>query len=332
MSRSQSLWIVMSGTLWLVWLWPAGTAAAGESSPDDLLQIHLPRKVTVQDPLLTLGQVSVVRGGGALAAVATTIPLGRFSAPGQTIVLDRPTILSRLATQGIPGDKVLLTGAQAVMVRRHQQIINGDEFISLARSFLQQNPPGSSFSDGVAAVKPKDMVLPGQSDNVQLTPRFLANGSRGFVTVQIAVVVDGQELGSREIPLRLRYRCHKAVTSQEIAEGAKLTPDNVKVEEEISDRPEAVGWQPPYGSVTRRTLPMGTEIRPDMIDAVRPSPVVRRNETVVIRIQRPGFVVTALGQSLQEARAGEYVKVRNTDSHRIIVCKVNADGTVEPVL
>jgi flagella basal body P-ring formation protein FlgA len=26
------------------------------------------------------------------------------------------------------------------------------------------------------------------------------------------------------------------------------------------------------------------------------------------------------------------VKVRNTDSHRIIVCKVNDDGTVEPVL
>jgi flagella basal body P-ring formation protein FlgA len=330
MNCSRLLWIVMSGTLCLVVPWSAG--AAEKSAPDEPLQIHLPREITVQDPLLTLGQVSVVRGGGSLAAVASSVPLGRFSSPGQTIILDRPTILSRLASQGIAGDRISLTGARAVTVHRHQQVIRGDEFIALARSFLQQNPPASSFSDGVAAVRPKDMILPGQSENVQLTPRFLANPTRGFVTVQIAVIVDGQEVGSREIPLRLQYRCHKAVTSQEVAEGAKLTPENVKVEEEVTDRPEAVGWQPPYGSVTHRMLPMGTEIRADMIDAPQPSLVVRRNETVVMRIRRPGFVVTAIGQALQEARAGEYVKVRNTDSHRVIVCKVNTDGTVEPVL
>jgi flagella basal body P-ring formation protein FlgA len=42
--------------------------------------------------------------------------------------------------------------------------------------------------------------------------------------------------------------------------------------------------------------------------------------------------VTAVGVALQEARAGEYVKVRNADSSRIILCKVNVDGTVEPML
>ena len=43
-------------------------------------------------------------------------------------------------------------------------------------------------------------------------------------------------------------------------------------------------------------------------------------------------MVTAVGMALQEGRTGECVKVRNTDSSRVIVCKVNADGTVEPVL
>jgi len=69
-----------------------------------------------------------------------------------------------------------------------------------------------------------------------------------------------------------------------------------------------------------------------MVNAAQSPVVIRRNETVVIRIERPGLVVSAVGTVLQEGRTGELVKVRNADSSRVIMCKVNADGTVEPVL
>jgi flagella basal body P-ring formation protein FlgA len=305
---------------------------AEHGARSDVVQIHLPRDVTVKSPLLSLGQVSVIRGAGPLAATASSVRLGRFSTAGQKIVLDRATILSRLASQGIPAEKVVLSGAQAVTVRRRLQTISGDECVALARSFLRQNPPASSPCDGIATAKPKDLALSGEPEDIQLLPRFAENGARGFVTVQVAVVADGQEIGSRDVPLRLRYRCRRAVASQEIAEGTVLTPENVKIEETASDRPEAPGWKPPYGLLALRALPAGTEVRGDMVDAAQASVVIRRNETVVIRVQRPGFLVTAVGLALQEARAGQYVKVRNTDSHRVIVCKVNTDGTVEPVL
>ncbi len=300
-----------------------------EASPT--LRIHLPREVAVESSFLSLGQVTVITGAGPAATTAGSVRLGRFSVPGQKITLDRATILSRLASQGIPADSVVLTGADAVTVRRHQQVISGDEFISFARLFLQQNPPGTSRCDGTAAAKPKDLVLPDKPQNMQLVPRFVENGASGFVTVQVAVVVDGKEVGSRTVPLRLRYRCRKAVTLQEIPEGAALTPENVKIEETVSDRPES-DWKSPYGLVALRNLPARAEIRDGMIDAPQSSLVIRRNETVVIRIRRPGFLVTAVGLAMQEGRAGQYMKVRNTDSHRIIMCKVNDDGTVEPVL
>ncbi len=300
----------------------------GEEGP---VRIHLPREVTVQSSYLSLGQVTAITGAGPAAATAGSVRLGRFSVPGQKITLDRATILSRLASQGIPAERVVLTGAETVTVQRRQQIISGDEFVSFARLFLQQHPPGASPCDGTAAAKPKDLVLLDEPKNVQLVPRFVDNGAGGFVTVQVAVVVDGKEVGSRTVPLRLRYRCHKAVTLKEIPGGATLTPENVKIEETVSDRPET-GWKSPYGLVALHDLPARTEIRDGMIDAPQPSLIIRRNETVVIRVQRPGFLVTAVGLAMQEGRAGEFVKVRNTDSHRVIVCKVNDDGTVEPVL
>lgn len=303
-----------------------------DSGATAVLQVHLPREVTVQGNLLTLGQISVLRGDAALAAVVAQIGLGQLSAPGQKAILDRATILSRLASQGIASEQVRLTGAEAVAVRRHQKLISSEEFIEAGKTFLRQRPPGPSICETIATVKPKDLVLPGQAADLQVTSRFVRTGARGFVTVQIAVTADGKDCGVREIPFRLKYQCRRAMTAKEIPEGTALTPENVKVETVVSDEPEPANWRPPYGLLATRTLAAETEIRGELAGPAQSPVVVLRNETVVIRMQRPGLLVTATGLVLQEARAGEYVKVRNTDSGRVISCKVNADGTVEPVL
>ncbi len=311
---------------------PRSEIAATPVSATVPLHIHLPREVRVQDSLLTLGQVSVVKGDPAVAAVAGAIGLGRLSVPGQKAVLDRATILSRLASFGITAEQVRLTGAEAVTVRRHQKMITTEEFIEAGQAFLQQHPPGPMISEALPTTRPKDLILPGQVTELRLTPRFVRNGARGYVTVQIAVAADERQVGVRDIPFRLRYRCRRAVTLQEVPEGAILTPENVKIETTVSDQPEPAGWQPPYGLAAVRTLAADTEIRRDMVNSVQSPVIIRRNETVVIRVERPGLLVTAVGTVLQEGRAGEFVKVRNTDSSRVIVCKVNADGTVEPML
>ncbi len=330
MSRRLS-WVILFISLGLLSI----TAAADNSDGSQarvLLQVHLPREVTVEDSLLTLGQISVINGEPALAVVAGGLGLGRLSVPGQKVTLDRPTILSRLASQGIAMETVRMTGAEAIVVRRHQKIINTEEFIEAGRVFLQQHPPGPKVCELIPTTRPKDLILPGRLEDLKLMPRFVRSGSRGYVTVQIAVVADGNKVGTRDIPFRLRYQCRRIVTLKEIPEGAELAPDNVKIETTVSDRPEPAGWKPPYGLVALRALAADMEIRNDMVGSVQAPVVIRRNETVVIRVERPGLLITAMGTALQQARAGEFVKVRNADSRRVIVCKVNTDGTVEPML
>lgn len=303
-----------------------------EAAAASTLQVHLPREVTVQGHLLTLGQVSVVRGDPALVAAAAQIGLGQLSMPGQKAILDRPTILSRLASQGIPAAQVRLTGAEAVTVHRFQKTISAEEFIEMGKTFLRQHPPGPSIAAMIPTVKPKELVLPGQVADLQVTPRYIRTAARGYVAVQIVVTGDGKECGVREISFRLKYQGHRVVTVKEIPEGTALTAENVKVQTVESDQPEPANWKPPYGLVTVRKLAADTEVRGDMTNTAEAPVVVLRNEAVVLRIQRPELVVTAMGIALQEARAGEYVKVRNLDSSRVVLCKVNPDGTVEPML
>jgi len=327
---------------WLAWMVCGGLLVASpglagavdgtDAESDVLLQVHLPREVMVQDSHLSLSQVSVIRGPGVVVAKASKVGLGRFSVPGQKVVLDRPTILSCLASSGIPSAQVRLTGAEAVTVRRQLKIVETADLIAAAEQFLRQFPAARAACKIIPVIRPKDLVLSEVPEQVELKPRLVRRGARGQVTVEVAVMVDGRNMGTRNVAFRLRYERRRVVAIDQIPEGTVLSPENVKIEAVESDWPEPVGWKPPYGQATIRTVPANAAIRADMIGPVRSAVFVRRNQTVQIRLDRAGLLVTAMGTALQEAHAGECLKVRNADSNRIIICRVKVDGTVEPML
>lgn len=296
------------------------------------LQVYLPREVTIKDDCLKLGQVGIIRGKESLVAKASEITLGRISVPGQEIIVDRLMVLSRLACSGIPASKVILTGAEKTTVKRQQQIISGSEFVKLASSFLRKNPPVSSVCQWDPIRLPRDLFIPGASKDIKLSPRLAKSGARNYAKVQIAVLADGKEVGVREVTFRLKYNCRRAVTLVEIGADEVIGPANVRIEKSLSNYPEPADWKPPYGLIARRRIAANTALGPYMVGPRQAAVIVKRNQTVIIRIKRPRLLVTAIGKTMQDGRAGEHIKVRNVDSKRIISARVNEDGTVEPVL
>lgn len=309
----------------------SANSKAESTEKDFALQIYLPREVAIKGDTPSLGQVSIIRGEESLVAKATEITLGRFSVPGQKIVIDRLTVLSGLACNGIPASKVTLTGAEKITIKQQQQIIKGSKFVELASSFLEKNPPNDSICQRNPMRIPKDFVVPGTSKDVRLSPRLAGSSIRNQAKVQITVFAGGKEAGMREVTFRLKYNCRKVVTQVEIPRGSVISPENTKIEKTVSNYPEPANWTLPYGLVTKHRLPANTVIRPNMVGPVKPQVLLKRNQNVVIRIDRLGLVVTAIGRTMQDGRAGEYIKVRNVDSQRIILTKVNEDRTVEPI-
>jgi flagella basal body P-ring formation protein FlgA len=298
---------------------------------DTCIRIYLPRKVTIQDNYLKLGQVSIVRGDESLVAKVNEIALGRFSMPGQEIVIDRSTLLSRLACNGIPPSIVTMTGAEEIAVKKQHKIITSSEFVKSAYSFLKKNLSTGSGCQAEPLRIPKDLLLPVLDKDVILNPRMVESGTRNQAKVRISVLADSNEIGSGEVTFRLKFNCHTAVTLVEIPAGAVISPENVKIGKIVSDYPEPANWSPPYGLITRRALPVNTAIQPDMVIPAKPAVSIKRNETVVIRIDMPGLLVTALGKAMQQGHTGECIKVRNIDSQRIIAARIEEDGTVVPI-
>lgn len=320
------------GIMAIVCLVVSPCGRAGNESQDDSLRIHLPREIAVDSNVPSLGQIGIIHGEASLAVRAGEIAMGRIAAPGQQITIDRLTVLSRLASNGIPASKVKLTGAEEIKVRQQGQTIGADEFVGLARLFLERNPPARSICESELMRGPVNLILEGSRQDVKLSPRLLRSSAPNQVRIQIAVVSGGKEIASREVGFRLKFNSHKVVTLVEIPAGGVISPENVKVGKTVSSYPDPADWGTPYGLVARRRLPANTVLSSNMIGPVEPAIVVKRNQNVIIRIAAGGLVVTAMGQTVEEGSAGEYVRVRNVDSQRIILARVNEDGTVEPVL
>ncbi|UCF43626.1 MAG: flagellar basal body P-ring formation protein FlgA [Planctomycetota bacterium] len=331
--NSKAVSIILVTCLVTVLFWfreTSANSAKTSEGQDYALQVYLPREVTIEGETANLGQVGIIRGKKFLATKASKIALGRLSVAGQEIVLDRQMVLSRLACSGIPSTEVTLTGAEKVTIRQQQKIIKSDRFVEQASSFLKVKLPADSVCPPDPMRTLEDMVVPETSEEIELVAG-LVPGARNQAKVQISVFADGKKVGTREVAFRLKYKCRRAAALVDIPAGALISPENVKIEECLCDNPEPPNWRAPYGLVARRGIPANSILRPSMVRHLKPDVIVKRNQNVVIRMERPGFSVSAIGKAMQKGSVGEYVKVRNVDSQRVILAKVNEDGTVEPV-
>ncbi len=305
---------------------------AAAQSESTSLEIYLPRETMIDNETPTLGEVSIIRGEETLVAKAGAIALGRFSVPGQELIIDRSTVLSRLACSEIPASKVTLIGAQTIRIKQRHQVIKGSQFVKTALLFLKKNPPYDSICEFNPLRVPKEVVVPWAraGKDIKLSPCLVKTGVRGRAKIRVVVLSVGKEIGVRDVSFRLKYRCRRVVTRVDIKRGAVIAPDNVRVEKISSNYPEPANWTVPFGLVAKRQLRPNTVIRPNMVGPVEPQLLLRRNQNVVIRLEGLGLLVTAIGKTMQDGRVGKYIRVRNVDSQRIILARVNEDGSVEP--
>jgi len=313
--------------------------ASANAASQSRLTIHLPRDIAVESESLTLGQIAVVTGAEALVVKARDIELGRISVAGQIVTIDRSLILSRLACSGMPACNPVMSGADKVAVRRTAKVIKSSNIIESASSFLAGSIKEQAIARWEPLRSPADVILPAQTKNIELVPRLVSRsgargvsrGANGQAVTEVGVVADGKQIDTRQVIFRAKYNVHRAITVMDVKEGVTLTANNTRTEEVISDEPEPAEWAAPYGLVAVRNLPAGTVVGSNMAKSPQPPVVIERNQTVVIRIERAGLVVTAMGKATQQGKLGECIKVRNVDSQRLIMAKVNEDGTVEPV-
>ncbi len=311
----------------LVLLISAGSILADSS----VLQIYLPRAIEVPAGQLSLGAIGVVRCGDfELAENASGIAMGRAPWHAEKITIDRRTVLSRLASHGISPRKVTITGAQRVEITLSERVVPGKELLIKAEAFLKELrpvPPGCTWE---VSSPPKDLILPAGAE-MDLQARLLDDRRTGILNVMVEVVSVEKVLASKKLTFKVFFPNRQILALRAIANGEKLTEENIKITTVSSPRPESTEFVNPFGMILRHRIQAGSVIRPHMLTEPTPPMLVKRNQGVVMRIEGEGFRLMGMGVALEDGRLGQLIRVRNTDSSQVITAKVAADGAVEPI-
>jgi flagella basal body P-ring formation protein FlgA len=301
---------------------PAGPAAPPEATeqrhgarPQLPVRIYLPRIVLVEKDPLDLGSISVIRcDDRKLMKKAEAVTMGRTPWPKERIVIDRRTILSRLE----------------IKVGRDERVFNSPELLRAAKAVLEKERPGPPGCSWRLVGGPAELVAPA-SGEIALKAELAKGAPADHAKVRVSASAGERALAVRELLFKVVHPARRAVTKKEIPAGDVITTENTSIETVMVERRPSPDWTAPYGMIANRRLPAGTVIEAGMARRVKPAIVIRRNHNVVMRIRGFGFTITAVGLALQDGRAGDFIKVRNVDTRRVITARVVFDGTVEPV-
>lgn len=308
---------------------PALLGAAAGTEP--AVRVYVPRAAKAPDEHLQLSEICVVLCDDARTeARARAVAMGRAPWPGEKLLIDRRTILCRLATSKIAKARVRFVGAPAVSVTREEVVIRAGKLLAAAEKFLQQSMPAHEPCIYRVVREPDELVVPGRGD-LEYSCKLADRAPTARVKVIVRVLREGKQLALREIPYKRMYPIRRAVATRAIPAGAVVTKRNVEIQTSYAERPAPVNWQAPYGRLAARTLLPGTVLGPGLTAEKRPDLVIRRNQIVELRVQGLGLLVTAKGVALQTGRPGDFIKVRNVDTHRVVIGRVAFDGAVEPL-
>ena len=297
-----------------------------------VLRVYLPRTARAASETLTLGELAILRcEDEQKLAAASAIPMGRCPQPKEKLVIDRNTVLVRLASAGLRGKGVVITGAAEMVVQRDEKAVPAEDITQAAQTLLQDNKAAAPNSH-LELVGPVEDLLVSASASVTLQARPLAGGPPNQVRVRVTACDGARELGARDVIYKRVYTVRQAILTQDLQAGMPFSEANLRVRSVTSDRPQEPDWAPPLGQVASTPLKAGTVLTPGQAKAAQLAAAIRKNQAVTMRIQGAGFTLTGLGTALQDGKSGECIKVRNNDSQRIVTARVAADGCVEPIM
>jgi flagella basal body P-ring formation protein FlgA len=312
---------------------PQSAILATSSAPACGMQIYMPRTIKVDCDQMKLGQVVLIRFEDAkLATQAAEVTMGRGPFAGEELAIDRNTILCRLGASGIRTDAIKFAGSTTTTVTRTQKVIEAAQLTKAAEECIQAEHPAPAGAKWRASGTVRDMVLQ-VAGPVKLQAQLVGKPSDQAAKVLVAAGADGAEARRVELALCMEYTCKQTVALKDIAVGEMLTPQNVKVDVIAASSPRE--WANPFGMVAVRAIKSGNILANNVFGAAKGAPaalIVKRGQTVVMKIEGAGFIVSAIGAAQEDGHAGDSIKVRNVDSNRIITAKVNDDGTVAPVI
>ena len=152
-------------------------------------------------------------------------------------------------------------------------------------------------------------------------------GVIGSRRVTLLTRVDDQLVKNQSIRVQLKALAEVVVASANLRRGETLDPTNIVLQQEDISKLKQPIFNPEdvYGKQLKQSVRLGQPLALKQVDF---PPMIKRGERVAIQARRGSLLLTAAGEARQDGNLGDTIRVRNSESHRDVLCQVLAPGQV----
>ena len=334
------------------------------SSAARTMVVSLRSNVEVDARVIRLTDVAQVTGGTTeLREQVKALDLEDALRPGESLSITPTQITFRIRLAGIDLDGISIRGNPVRVTARGTSV--GSRLASLAKtSEIKVNTKHASSRESItlenAVVNAaKDCVLdklPWKTDAVEIRlaqplPRDISQvevasdcschaelrtAGPAVGRVQVRVIVETPNKPSLEVPVSLEVRHFDDVvlTTRTLERGRTVSAADVYIDRqdvtEMTDYCSNVDQM--IGTATKRSVRALVPLRMGDVEKLVASSeaiLIKRRDRVKMTARTDAVSVTAMGEALQDGRAGETIRLRNLDSNSIVQGRVTGTNEVE---
>jgi flagella basal body P-ring formation protein FlgA len=304
------------------------SGAPGFSAAQTLV-IDLKHEAAVASDMVHLGDIANVHGSDSSAVTRLNqVALGSVPEFGRVSEMTRQEISSRM-----PGSfsaaGLSFEGASSVQIRRRGQHLNPDDITEALLGYIEATTFWERSEIKIQAIgNLNEIELPPGDIQLRLGSGTTPVG-RNRLLVPMEGIRDGKTVRSFWIPVDVSIHARILTASRKIPYSRLLTPDDV-VESvvDITDFRNAYVRQAAdlIGKVSRRSFAAGAPLtREAFTDPI----IVRHGETVQLRLEKNGILLTAPAKAEQDGKLGQIIIVRNLEFSTALKAQVTGAGVVK---
>ena len=173
-----------------------------------------------------------------------------------------------------------------------------------------------------------DLVLAGEGTPQIRVRRASSRPLRGPTVLRVGIDADGRTLRTMSVTADIRHLRPVLVASHMLRRGEALTEDMI----EVAERDITMlrhGYFTEAGLLadmqTRRSLVEGNVLTRNHVEAI---PVIRRGDEVELVARTNQLAVSVLGQAMQDGGVGERIRVKNSDSGKVLYGQILNASTI----
>jgi flagella basal body P-ring formation protein FlgA len=303
-----------------------------------LLRVELRERSAVTDRLVTVGDVADISGGTAdLRSQASALDLLELSTDHALEEVAAARVTARLLIAGFAPDEFQVEGAELAQVTWQDAQSAEERVLAAIRRGVEERlyVPAAEVAPQLAQPLPAALTqLIDRTPDARVEARFAAVPTGGRTRVDVWVTTPGDETNVTGVTVDIRFRQIVPVVAESIAARQVITADSVSfTEREVSQLGNVLPAEQVVGMAARRNLAPGEVIvsrdltEPKAADA----PVLIKARDLVRLTARKGNLVLTVpaAEALQTGREGDFIRVRNPSSGKIVLGRVVAAGEVE---